>query len=166
MRVVDLTGMYVDATVNQVDVQQLHLGQPATVRFDAYPGMVMHGQVESVGALAVGGRMENYYVRSIPVRISLDGNDSRLLPDLTASADVVVGEHDNGLLVPREAVREKDGKPVVYVKQGDTIAPREVEIGAYGTTEVSVVSGLAEGDQVAHRAAGWQLVPQFSGHIL
>ncbi len=149
MRVVDLTGMYVDATVNQVDVQQLHLGQRATVRFDAYPGMVMHGQVESVGALAVGGRSENYYVRSIPVRISLDGNDSRLLPDLTASADVVVGEHDNGLLVPREAVREKDGKPVVYVKQGDTIAPREVEIGAYGTTEVSVVSGLAEGDQVA-----------------
>jgi HlyD family secretion protein len=149
MRVVDLSGMYVDATVNQADIQLLHLGQRATIRFDAYPGMVLHGEVKSVGALAVGSGRENYYVHSIPVRISLEGNDPRLLPDLTASADVLVGEHDGGLLVPREAVREKGGKPVVYVKQGDIVAPREVAIGAYGTTEVSVVSGLAEGDQVA-----------------
>jgi HlyD family secretion protein len=149
MRVVDLSGMYVDATVSQTDIQMLHLGQPATIQFDAYPGMVMHGKVESVGALAVSSGRDNQWVHSIPVRISIDGNDPRLFPDLTASADVVVGEHPDGLLVPREAIQEKSGKPLVYVKQGDTLSPRQVEIGAYGTTEVSVISGLAEGDQVA-----------------
>ncbi len=149
MRVVDLSGMYVDANVNQTDIQMLHLGQPATIQFDAYPGMVMHGKVESVGALAVAAGRDNQWVHSIPVRISIDGNDPRLFPDLTASADVLVSEHPGGLLVPREAVHEDRGKPLVYVKQGDTISPREVEIGAYGATEVSVISGLAEGDQVA-----------------
>ena len=62
---------------------------------------------------------------------------------------MVIGEHPDGLLVPREAVQEAGGKSLVYVKQGETMTPREVEIGAYGTTEVSVVSGLSEGDQVA-----------------
>ena len=148
-RVVDLSGMYVDATVNQTDIHLIHLGQPATIQFDAYPGMVMHGKVESVGALAVGTGFSNQWVHSIPVRISIQGNDPRLFPDLTASADVVIGEHPDGLLIPREAVQEKDGKSLVYVKQGDALASREVEIGAYGATEVSVLSGLTEGEQVA-----------------
>jgi HlyD family secretion protein len=148
-RVVDLSGMYVDASVNQTDIERIHLGQPATIQFDAYPGLVMHGEVQSVGALAVSGGRDNQWVHSVPVRISIDGNDPRLFPDLTASADVVIGEQPDGLLVPREAVQETGGKSLVYVKQGETITPREVEIAAYGTTEVSVVSGLSVGDQVA-----------------
>jgi HlyD family secretion protein len=149
LRVVDLSGMYVDATINQTDIQLLHLGQPATIQFDAYPGMVMRGKVESVGALAVATGRMNQWVHSIPVRISIEGNDPRLLPDLTASADVVVGEYPDSLLLPREAVQEKDGKPLVYVKEGDSLLPREVEIGASNATQVSVTAGLSEGDQVA-----------------
>jgi RND family efflux transporter MFP subunit len=148
MRVVDLSGMYVDASVSQTDIEQVHLGQRATIQFDAYPGLVMHGKVEAVGALAVGSRA-NYWVHSIPVRILIDGNDPRLFPDLTASADVVLGEQPASLLVPREAVHERDGKPVVFVKRGETITPHEVQIGASNNTQVSVLSGLAEGDQVA-----------------
>ena len=120
----------------------------------AFAGMVMHGKVESVGALAVGTGFSNQWVHSIPVRISIQGNDPRLFPDLTASADVVIGEHPDGLLIPREAVQEKDGKSLVYVKQGDALASREVEIGAYGTTEVSILSGLSEGEQVALQPQG------------
>jgi len=51
--------------------------------------------------------------------------------------------------VPREAVQEEDGKPVVYVKQAGAFSMREVELGLASNTEVSVRSGVQAGDEVA-----------------
>jgi len=149
MRVVDPTSMQLDARVNQVDADQVRLGQKATVRFDAYPNLIVQGKVEAVGTLAVNGGRINYWVRQVPVRIAIDGQDNRVIPDLTASADVVVDEADDTLLIPREAVQETDGKTIVYVKQGDNVVPREVAIGAANNTQVAVTSGLQPGDEVA-----------------
>jgi RND family efflux transporter MFP subunit len=149
MRVVDPSGMQLDATVNQADADQVRLGQKATVRFDAYPNLVVNGKIEAVGTLAVSGRRINYWVRQVPVRIAIEGRDNRVIPDLTASADVVLAEQDDALLIPREAVQESDGKAIVYVKQGDNVVPREVELGPSSNTRVSVTSGLQAGDEVA-----------------
>ena len=38
---------------------------------------------------------------------SIDDHDPRVIPDLTASADVVVAEQGKGLILPREAIHEK-----------------------------------------------------------
>jgi multidrug resistance efflux pump len=151
MRVVDLSSMQVDATISESDAELVHLGQKATIRFNAYPDLVLDGRVEAVGTLAVSGRRISYFVRTIPVRISIDGSDRRVIPDLTASADVVVAEQDNSLLIPREAVQEAGGKTVVYVKDGESVVPREIEVGGYSNTQASVISGLQEGEQIAIR---------------
>jgi multidrug efflux pump subunit AcrA (membrane-fusion protein) len=148
-KVVDLSSMQVDASISQTDSEIVRLGQKAVIRFDAYPGLELGGKVEAVGMMAGGGRRVSYFVRRVPVRIAIEGSDSRVLPDLTASADVVVGEQEDALLIPREAVQESGGKSVVMVKQGENVVPREVEIGGYGSTLVSVVSGLQEGEHVA-----------------
>jgi multidrug efflux pump subunit AcrA (membrane-fusion protein) len=151
MRVVDLSSMQVDATISEADAELVRLGQKATVRFNAYPDLVMDGRVEAVGTLAVSGRRVSYYVRTIPVRIAIEGSDKRVIPDLTASADVVLAEQDNTLVIPREAVQETGGKTVVYVKDGENVTPREIEVGTYSNTQVSVISGLQEGEQIAIR---------------
>jgi HlyD family secretion protein len=149
LKVVDASSMLLDATMSQAESEIFRIGQRARVRFDAFPEIALGGRVESVGALAVGGRRTNYYVRSIPVRLSIEGSDSHVIPDLTASADVVVDEDRDGIIVPREAVLERAGKAVVYVKQAETFAPREVEVGGQNTTRAAIVSGLAEGEEVA-----------------
>jgi HlyD family secretion protein len=149
MRVVDPSSMELDATVNQTDAEMVRLGQKATVRFDAYPHLVVAGKIEAVGTLAVSGRRVNYYIRQVPVRIAIEGHDARVIPDLTASADVVVAQEDDALLIPREAVQESGGKTIVYVKQGENMVPREVEIGATNSIQATVTSGLQEGDQIA-----------------
>jgi HlyD family secretion protein len=151
MRVVDLSSMQVDATISEADAELVRLGQKATVHFNAYPNLVLDGRVEAVGTLAVSGRRISYFVRTIPVRISLEGRDPRVIPDLTAAADVVVAEQDNTLLIPREAVQENGGKTMVYIKDGETVTPREIEVGAYSNTQASVISGLQEGEQIAIR---------------
>ena len=147
MRVVDLSNMTMEATMSQTDCDNIHVGQKAKVHFDAYPDLVLDGHVESVGTIA-SARRSSYYVRRIPVRLALDESDPRVLPDLTASADVVVGEDGDGLLIPRDAVTESGGKQMVYVKQGETITPREVEIGAVSNMHAAVVAGLQEGEEI------------------
>jgi multidrug resistance efflux pump len=148
-KVVDVSSMQVEGMMNQTESEWVRLGQKAIIRFDAYPGLELDGKVEAVGMMAVSGRRMTYWVRRVPFRIAIEGADPRVLPDLTASADVVLAEADDALLIPREAVQETGGKSVVLVKQGEAIVPREVEIGAYSNTLASVVSGLNEGDQVA-----------------
>jgi len=149
MKVVDLSNMQVEASVSQAESELVRLGQKAVVRFDAYPGLILDGKVEAVGMMATSNRRVNYYVRRVPVRIGLEGSDPRVIPDLTANGDVVIGQEDDTLLIPREAVQEAGGKSVVLVKVGESVVPREVAIGGYSNTQVSVISGLQEGELVA-----------------
>jgi multidrug efflux pump subunit AcrA (membrane-fusion protein) len=149
MRVVDPSSMELDATMNQAESRIVRLGQRAIVRFDAFPDIVVKGHVQAVGALATGGRRVNFNVRNVAVRLVLETVDSRVIPDLTASADVATAALAAGLIVPREALGGSGGKTVVYVKQGDAFVPREVEIGGTTNTEAAVVSGIQEGEEIA-----------------
>lgn len=147
-RVVDPKSMQLDALMSQTEAELIRLGRPAVVRFDAFPSIVLHGKVRAVGSMATGGRRANYYVRRIPVRVDIADADSRVIPDLSASADVVTSSAE-GLIVPREAVAEQSGKSLVYVREEAGFAPREVGIAGESNTQVAVSSGLREGEQVA-----------------
>jgi HlyD family secretion protein len=149
MRVVDPSSMELDATMNQVESEMVRLGQRAIVRFDAFPDIVVRGHVQAVGALAAGGRRVNFNVRNVAVRLVLESVDSRVIPDLTASADVATSAPAAGLIVPREALGGSGGKTIVYVRQGDAFVPREVEIAGTTNTEAAVVSGIQEGEEIA-----------------
>jgi multidrug efflux pump subunit AcrA (membrane-fusion protein) len=149
MKIVDRNNMQLEGTVNQGDSELVRLGQKALIRFDAYPGLLVDGTVEAVGMMASYNRRPSYYVRSVPVRIGLESPDPRVIPDLTASADVVIGEQDDTVIIPREAIQESGGKSIVMVKQGETLAPREVSIAGFSNTQVAVASGLQEGDLIA-----------------
>lgn len=153
MRVVDPASMQLDATMNQVESEIIRLSQRAVVRFDAFPEIVVKGRVQSVGALASSGRRTNYNVRSLPVRLALETVDPRVIPDLTASADVGTSVPAAGLIVPREALSESGGKTVVYVKQGDAFVHREVEIAGATNTHVAILSGIQEDEEVALQPA-------------
>jgi multidrug efflux pump subunit AcrA (membrane-fusion protein) len=152
MRVVDTGSLRIETYVNQTESESLRRGQHARIRFDAYPEIAMDGTVEAVGTIAYGSRRMNYYIRQIPVRIAIDDHDPRVVPDLTASADVVVDERDGSIIVPREAVVEESGKTLVFVRQAGAFAPREVEIGMFSNTEAAISAGLDAGEEVAlHR---------------
>ncbi|HXA52990.1 MAG TPA: HlyD family efflux transporter periplasmic adaptor subunit, partial [Candidatus Acidoferrum sp.] len=149
MRVMDPNSMLVDALMSQTEAETVRLGQPATVRFDAFPEIVLAGKVRGVGALAFSGRRTNYFVRRVPVQVSIVKPDARVIPDLSASADIVTSGPAEGLIVPREAVSEASGKSVVYVRQEAGFTAREVEIVGENNTQVAVSGGLHEGEEVA-----------------
>jgi multidrug efflux pump subunit AcrA (membrane-fusion protein) len=150
MKIVDTRSlMQVEARINQVESEDVRIGQPVTVNFDAFPGLHLNGKVYSVSAMGVGGWRDNYYLRTLPVVITIEGSDSRVIPDLSASGDILLGRKENAVIAPREAVRSEGGKQVVYVKRGGGFAPREVRMGERNNTQVEILAGLRAGDEVA-----------------
>jgi hypothetical protein len=55
---------------------------------------------------------------------------------------------ENVLHVPRQAVFDRNGKPVVYVRAGDRFEPREVKPTHRSETRVAM-EGVEEGTEVA-----------------
>jgi multidrug resistance efflux pump len=157
MRVVDLSGMIILGSVNQVDSQTVRIGQQAEVRLDAYPDLVLPGRVVSIGAMATtgaagggwnrGGRDD--YVKNVSIQISIEAEDSRVIPDLSASAEIVLERKEDLLLIPRSAIRQRDDKTFVSVRQGNGFAEREVEVGDVSATQAVVLTGLQPGEEVA-----------------
>ncbi len=158
MRIVDISNMVVGATVNQVDAQLIRIGDKAVVELDAYPGEQFSGHVADMGAVATsGGGSSRYrrpgggdYIKHIPIRILITDRDERILPDLSASADVLLAGRQSGVLVPREALRPEPGKDAgfVYVRNGEEFIQRQVRVKELSDTEAVIESGLSAGEEV------------------
>lgn len=149
LKVVDTRNMQVEGSVSQADSGELRVNQLARIGLDAFPDVHMTGKVYSIGALAVGGgRQSNYYVRAVPVRVQIEGSDPRLIPDLSAHANIVLETIPNQLQVPSGAVQEENGKTYVSVREGGQFVRREVKIGKHSNTAAAVLAGLNAGDEV------------------
>jgi hypothetical protein len=96
----------------------------------------------------VGGWRQNYFIRNVPVRLSIEGADQRLIPDLSGFADVVIEEKDRATLVPLNAVYQEGSKNFVYVKQGEKWNKREVTLGSSNNTHAVAMSGLSGDEEV------------------
>jgi multidrug efflux pump subunit AcrA (membrane-fusion protein) len=123
----------------------------ANVTLDAYSDVAMTATVIGIGAMARLSTFRAAYVGDIPVRLRIEGPDSRLLPDLTGSADIIVNAEKNVLLAPRPAVFSENGRPFVFTQQGDAWTRREVTTGLQNATHVAIRSGLESGTTVALR---------------
>lgn len=148
-KVVDPKSMQVEAVINQAAATEFRIGQSVRVGLDAFPDLKFKGSVYSIGALAVGtGR-----IRTVPIKIAIEGSDQRLIPDLSAYGDVTIEKADNVLQVPRAAIRSDNGKPYVFVKTGEettgaVFEKRDVKLGIQNDMYVAVLEGLKEGEEV------------------
>lgn len=153
LKVVDPASMQVEALINQADSGDLRIGQTVKVGLDAFPDAVFNGKVYSIGAMAVGSTRSTYFLRSVPVKVSIEGADPRLIPDLSAYGDVTIQKTDNALQVPRAAIHSENGKSYVFVKTGEqktgtVFEKRPVDVGLRNSTQAVVISGLQEGEEV------------------
>jgi HlyD family secretion protein len=146
--------MVLNAQVNQVDAERLRLGMKATIHVDAYPDVALPGTLVGIGAMSKSSTFRANYVGEIPVRIRIDQLDSHLIPELTGSAEIVIGAENRATIVPRSAVVQGDGAPYVMVREQEGWAKRPVDLGLASFTNVAIHSGLHSGDTVALEPAG------------
>jgi len=148
LKIVDPASMQLEARMNQVESEGLHIGQTAELRFDAFPGLALQGRVASIGAIGVAPGREQPFNRSIPIRVMFLQRDARVIPDLSGSADIQLTASANGIVVPLESVQVENGKSFVMVRNGGQLIRKDVDVAVRTHTQAVVKTGLQAGDEV------------------
>lgn len=144
-RVDDLSHLYADIDVTEVDINRVKAGQDATLTFDAIAGKTYNGIVTEAGA--VGTAVQG--VVNFTVTVEITDADENVKPGMTSAVNIVVNQLDNILLVPNRAVRLKEGDRVVYVLKNGVPTPVKITIGASSDTNSEFLTGdLKEGDLI------------------
>jgi multidrug efflux pump subunit AcrA (membrane-fusion protein) len=143
----DVSGMEIRASVNEQERANVSPGQAATVRSNAVPGAPLGAKVIAVAGL---GQPDRYAgpLRMFEVTLELDRADERLRPGTSVEVIVPGRRVDNVLVLPRQAVFEKDGKPVIYVRSGSQFTAREVKV-LHRTESRVAIEGVDEGVEAA-----------------
>lgn len=152
LQVVDPSRMEVRVELNQVDLLKIHPGQRAQMHLDAYPGMTLPAVLDELSPLGHTGQFSET-VRSFTARFSVQGNDPRLLPDLSAAMDLDLASVTDALVVPCQSVRFEAAQAFVWRKTSGGFEKRAVEIGLRNDLSAVVKSGLVEGDVIQRDAS-------------
>jgi HlyD family secretion protein len=146
LQMADLTKIQVRAYFDEPELGALHVGQPATIAWDALPDREWHGRILSMPSTII-----NYQnTRNVgEVLLSVDDADGKLLPSTNVKVTVTEQKLDHVLTIPREALHSENGKSYVYLLHGKVLRRQRVTVGARNLTQVQVISGLAENATVA-----------------
>jgi len=142
MTVADLNEMIVKANINEVDVGKLQKGQKVKIGFDAIRGKVYQGKVKRISPS--GTEEANLVI--YPVEVEILDSDARIRPGMTADLDIIIGEAENVICIPKQAVINREGKTMVLLREKGKVVQRPVIIGLEDNVNIEIKSGVAEGD--------------------
>ena len=152
VHLIDLTSIELVAEVDEIDIPGVKPGQRAIIDVDALPGAPLEGKVTSISPLSI----ETAGVVVYEVKIGIDDSkDYGLKAGMSASADIVINERSNILLVPSRAIKQdSQGNPVVKVMVNEEIEERPVVTGISDGFDTEVLDGLDEGEIVVIERRG------------
>jgi len=131
MTVADLSVMEVEVMVDETDIHNVRLGQPAEVRVDALEGVKIKGEVTEIGSSAIPRGLTSQQTSStntanqakdFKVEVTLKDPPASLRPGLNATADITTARKDAVLSVPIQAVVVRE-----INKQGKVMDPAAVQ---------------------------------------
>lgn len=97
----DLSRVQIEARVDEADIGQIAVGQPVTFEVDAFRERSFTGEVRQVRLAAI----TEQNVVTYTVVIEADNPGQRLLPGMTANANIITGDVDGAMTVPAAALR-------------------------------------------------------------
>ncbi len=185
MTIADLSVITAEVKVDETDIVNVKLGQPAEITIDAIPNKTFKGKVTEIGNNAIirstgistqQTTVGSQEAKDFKVVVTLDDPPENLRPGLSTTAKVTTATKSGILAIPIQALTirsedelktEKDKGAVqaaasspksdkkkeeiqgVFVVGADKKAKFvKVETGITGTTDIEVLSGLKEGDEI------------------
>jgi RND family efflux transporter MFP subunit len=147
--IVDMNSNEIEVDVNEAFIARVEPGQPVTAVLDAYPDWQIPSKVRTV--IPTADRQK----ATVKVRISFLKLDPRILPDMGVKVTFLgeapvekKGEASPAALIPPDAVRDDNGKKVVYIVKDGRVERRAVTTGGTRGTDLEIVAGLNVGDSV------------------
>ena len=149
-QIIDPSNLEMTGLIDEIDVADIMLGQPARITLDALPDVEVEGVVTFISdaALIQAG------VVLYRTTISLISPDPRVKDGMSATADIMIETRPNVLVLPNTAVFvDESGQDIAYLVGSDgTPVTREITTGLRSGRLVEIVSGLEDGDVVSLQA--------------
>jgi len=189
MALADMSIITAEVKVDETDIVNLRLGQPADVTIDAIPRKVFHGVVSEIGDNAIvrstgvatsQQTTASEEAKDFKVVVTVEDPPSDLRPGLSTTAKITTATRSNALAIPIQALtirtrtqlekqdtsagsvhaaapapKETASKGIkdsdiqgVFVLRNHKAEFVPVQTGVTGTTDVEVLDGLKDGDEV------------------
>ncbi len=143
LSIVDNSHIYVDCQVSEQDLSALTQGMNVDIQIQSlsqtYPGRIIY--------ISPANDSQS---QTFSLRIALTNPGSEVRSGMFARTAINAILRPNVLVVPKDAVLEKNGNYFVYVVDSkNAVEERAVQIGAKGDDSVEILNGLTEGEQIA-----------------
>ncbi|RNB85960.1 HlyD family efflux transporter periplasmic adaptor subunit [Brevibacillus fluminis] len=146
MVIMDMSSVYMKASVDEVDIPYIQVGQTVDVYVTAFGNQVFKGKVVEIPQ---EGTTQDKTVRFEVKILIADGG--KMKHGMTGDCDINVNRVENVVRLPVNAVEVlEEGKGTVMVKDPNSgeLMPKEVEIGIEGAEFIEIKSGVKAGDEV------------------
>lgn len=148
---VDMSSLEIEIDVNESYINRVEPNQPVVATLDAYPDWRIPARV--IAIIPTADRQK----ATVKVRVGFDQLDPRILPDMgvkvafqsNAAPDETRGR---AIVVPRSAVRSRDGQDIVFIVENDRAVRRAVKVASRNGDEVTLSAGLTSGERVITEA--------------
>ena len=189
MTIADMSIITAEVKVDETDIVNVHVGQPAEVTIDAIPKKIFHGTVSEIGDNAIvrssgvstsQSATASEEAKDFKVVVTLTDPPKDLRPGLSTTAKITTATRSNVLSVPiqaltlrtKEQIEQQNNPPGsvhaappaakevasktkkdddvqgVFVIRNKKALFVPVSTGITGVTDIEVVDGLKEGDEV------------------
>lgn len=171
MTVSDLSQMEVLAEIDENDVVLVSRKDKTRIEIDAIPDTVFEGRISEIAHEATTrGKGTQEQVTNFEVKIAVLTTVKKLRPGMSATIDIITDTHKNVLNIPIQCVTmrvvkedsTKNGneksvknnktanekKEVVFVVENGIVKAVPVKTGISDDTNIEILSGLEEGQQV------------------
>jgi RND family efflux transporter MFP subunit len=145
--IVDMNSLEIDVDVNEAYISRVVPDMPVEAVLDAYPDWKIPAHVIAIIPSADKSKA------TVKVRIALDQKDPRIIPQMGVRVSFLEKKDANrkplpGVLVPKSAIVQRDGKDVVFVVKDGHAERTAVTAGADFSDLKQVTQGLSAGAEV------------------
>jgi HlyD family secretion protein len=145
-----VSAMEAELYVLEADAGDLVAGLPAELVIEAHPERVYEAKLARVDTLA-RPRHQEVPVQYFAVTLALPQTDEATMKVGQRVRATIILEQGDALVVPRQAVFERDGRLFVHRRDGAQFEEVEVKLGSSSAGRVVITEGLQEGDRIALR---------------
>jgi multidrug efflux pump subunit AcrA (membrane-fusion protein) len=148
-RVVAMDKLIIDAEVSEYDLAKVEGSPGAAFRLSAYPDRIFPIFGPGEGRLVYIGANVDPESRTVAVRYEVPNDEGLLRLGMFADVMIETGRREGTIVVPRQAVIDDSGEPIVYVQTGgESFARRAVRLGLQDGEQIEIRQGVALGDRV------------------
>lgn len=147
--VVDMNSLEIEVDVNESYINRVRPGQPVIATLDAYPDWQIPCKV--IAIIPTADRDKS----TVKVRIGFDKLDPRILPEMSvkvAFQETAGSTSGHAVLVPKDAVQDRDGHDVVFIVQSGRAERRAVTVSDTQGNDSVVSAGISAGEKVVLNA--------------